>query len=311
MASVEINVKNPKLARTLDRFKTKIASGDFYEAHQTLRTIANRNVRTKSYDDAIDLLYHGAQILLKSEQPSTGADLVLYLLDIYTESERKVDAESKSKLIDLISLFDANEPTLKQVSLGIINWSVKFGDQKFGDADLHYMLGQKFIQNDALAYDAERHLLLGTQNGFQLYVDLIWNWYLQDPTVTNIDRYASRIVLNYLIIENVKNAKDSLNIFIQKFTQLHSDFKYEKVSEFNTEFLIFETVPVLNLLQLLLITVQTKNTSYFQKLSQRYSSDIKALELNNAFTLLGEIYFGISVPKQGNILQDLMGGFFK
>lgn len=305
---VEINVKNPKLKRTLDRFKAKISSGDFYEAHQTLRTIANRNVRSKSYEDAIDLLYHGSIILLKSSQPTTGSDLVLYLLEVYNESELKVDANSKSKLIELIPLFDSKEPTLKQVSIETINWSIKFGDQKFGDSDLHFVIAQKLLQNEELVYDSERHLLLSNV-GYKLYTDLIWKWYSQDSNKLNIDKYIARIVLKYLTIGNFKNAKDSLNLLIKKFIEYDADIKYEIINEFNTETLIFNELPLLNCLQLLIITIQTKNTAYFKKLLNRYQLNIK--EFNDIFNLIGEIYFDITVPKQANLLQDLMGGLFK
>lgn len=308
MSEVEINVKNPKLQRTLQRFKQKISEGDYYEAHQTLRTIANRNVRTKSYSDAIELLYHAAQILLKSSQPATGSDLTSYLLEIYNEAEIPVDSSSRSKVIQLISLFTPDEPTLKQVSIEAINWSVKFGEYKFGDPYLHDVIGEKLSQNAALIYDAERHLLLGTSSSFPLYFDLIWTWYSEDPKAENAGLYASRIVLNYLFIENVKYANESLTKFIENLSA-KTQLKNEKIQEGGKEVVIFEQLPLINFLQLLLSTVEAKNAQLYQKLKSHYSQDIKNAELDDAFAYIGEVYFGIRVPKNINPLQNLMSSF--
>lgn len=309
MSEVEINVKNPKLQRTLQRFKQKISEGDYYEAHQTLRTIANRNVRTKSYGDAIELLYHAAQILLKSSQPATGSDLTTYLLEIYDEAEIPVDSSSKSKIIQLISLFTPDEPTLKNVSIQAINWTVKFGEYKFGDPYLHDVIGEKFLQNASLAYDAERHLILGTSASFPLYYKLIWTWYLEDPNSKNAGVYVSRLVLNYLFIENIKYANEALSKFIQDLISTKTEFSSETLKESENEVFIFEDLPLINFLQLLLVSVQTKNAPYYQKLKNRYQQDINLAELDDAFSYIGEVYFGIRVQKNINPLQNLMSSF--
>jgi len=309
MSEIEINVKNPKLQRTLQRFKQKIADGDFYEAHQTLRTIANRNVKTKSYADAIELLYHASQLLLKSSQPATGSDLVSYLLEIYNEAEIKVDSSSKSKIIQLISLFPADEPTLKLVSIEAINWSIKFGEYKFGDPYLHDVIGEKLLSNADLVYDAERHLLLGTSNSYPLYFDLIWSWYLEDPKAEDAGLYLSRLVLNYLFIENVKYARESLLKFVQNMKSTKTQFNSEDVKEGDIEVTIFADLPLVNCLQLLLITVQTNNAQFYQRLRSRYTQEIAAAELEDSFAFIGDVYFGIRVPQAVNPLQSLMSSF--
>ncbi|CCH41899.1 hypothetical protein BN7_1438 [Wickerhamomyces ciferrii] len=309
MSDVAITIKNPKLQRTLQRFKAKIAEGDYYEAHQTLRTIANRNVKAKAYTDAIELLYIAAQILLKSSQPATGSDLTSYLLEVYTESQTPVDSNSKSKIIQLISLFPSQEPTLKQVSIEASNWSIKFGEYPFGDPFLHDVIGAKFLENPSdLAYDAERHLLLGTSASVTLYFNLIWEWYLEDPSLENAGLYASRIVLNYLFIENVKIAKEALTKFINNLIN-HGKLQHESIEELNEKFHIFESVPLLNLLQLTLITIQTKNSQYYSKLKNHYNQVITQSGLNDSFDYLGELYLDIRVPKNINPLQSLMSSF--
>ncbi|KAH3677223.1 hypothetical protein WICMUC_001804 [Wickerhamomyces mucosus] len=309
MSEIEINVTNPKLRKTLERFKQRILENEIYEAHQTLRTIANRNVRTKSYNDAIDLLYHAAQILLKSSQPATGSDLTSYLIEIYNDASIKVSIESKSKLIQLISLFNSKEPTLKQVGIEAINWSIKFGDYKFGEPDLHHILGLKFLENNELVYEAERNLILGTNESFKPYVDLLWDWYLEDSNSNNISLYIQRIVLNYLSVENFKNAKEGLSILLQKFiNKENSSINYEIIKQSNEDVFIFQDLKLLNFLQLLLFTIQSKDLQNYNRLIAHYNEDIQPI--NDNLQLIGEIYFGIKVQKQQSIF-DMMGSLLK
>lgn len=302
---MELHV-GPKLQRTLQRFQAKIAAGDVYEAHQTLRTIANRNVRSKAYDEATDLLYHGAQLLLQSAQPATGSDLVSYLLEVLTESGTRVDTASRGKLITLISMFDPAEPTLKQVGIECINWSVKFGDNPYGDADLHNALGQKFVEWPQLAYEAERQLVLGNSHSCDTYINHLWSWYQEDEP-SNFGLYLSRAVLNYLFIENVKCARQSLEGLLSKFTATESS-QFETITESSLSIQLFESQPLVNFVQLLMNTVNTGNTQLYKNLVARYQNVLQQAELMDACAYIGELYFNVPVPKQVNMLQNLMSG---
>ena len=50
----------------------RIEEGDYYEAHQQIRTIANRYVRSQDYTSAVDLLGTGAGMLLNEAKPHFG-----------------------------------------------------------------------------------------------------------------------------------------------------------------------------------------------------------------------------------------------
>lgn len=116
---------------------SRIAEGQYYEAHQHLRVITRRYLSSTppNYKSAIDLLYEGALILLQaghaapSLQPhaeaaaqdgvpansaGSGGDLCMYLLDVYNKSETNVDAESKGRLLRLLRAFPKGEPTRKR-----------------------------------------------------------------------------------------------------------------------------------------------------------------------------------------------------
>ncbi|CCE64883.1 hypothetical protein TPHA_0J00600 [Tetrapisispora phaffii CBS 4417] len=303
---------NAKLTKTLQRFETRIAAGDYYEAHQTLRTIANRFVRAKAYGDAIDLITEGALSFLKVKQGGSGTDLIFYLLEVYDVAEIKADDTSVSRLVQILVNVDVSEPNIKDVIVGMNNWSVKFGDCKFGDPYLHSVMGKKLLESDQYVYEAERYLLLGTDDSLQKYIELMWDWLLQEYESNgstgnpNVSAYFSRLILNYLFISNISFAYEAkekfLTFYINKFSP-----KYEKVDKNGFIMYLFEDYKDLNFLQLLLLVCQTKNKELFLSLKRFYSEESSKYASELAF--LGQEYFNIVAPKQSNFLQDMMSGF--
>jgi hypothetical protein len=97
----------------------RIEDGDYYEAHQQIRTIANRYVRSQDYTSAIDLLGTGAGMLLKAGQGGSGADLCVYLMEVYNKAEMKPDVANKARLVSLLRSFPENEPGKKKFVGGI------------------------------------------------------------------------------------------------------------------------------------------------------------------------------------------------
>merc|ERR1712130_413417 len=56
------------VSRIEQRLKSKIDSGDFYEAHQMYRTIASRYKTGKKIGDALALTHDGAIVLYEKDQ---------------------------------------------------------------------------------------------------------------------------------------------------------------------------------------------------------------------------------------------------
>ncbi len=73
-----------------------IAEGQYYEAHQQLRVIASRYVKSESWDAAIDLLFGGALALLKAGQGGSGGDMAIFLVDVLGKAGNKVGIEERS-----------------------------------------------------------------------------------------------------------------------------------------------------------------------------------------------------------------------
>ena len=133
---------------TSDGNAPRISEGQFYEAHQQLRVIASRYIKTKppAYDSTIELLFNGAQLLLNAGQGGSGGDLCMYLLDVYNKAELASDAKSKGRLLTLLRCFPTGEPTRKRFVSEMISWSSTYGEFPAGDPELHHVAGQVFAE---------------------------------------------------------------------------------------------------------------------------------------------------------------------
>lgn len=122
----------------------RIAEGAYYEAHQQLRTISARYVKSSDWDSAIDILYSGALALLKAGQGSSGSDLGVQLIDVYTKAGKPVDPANKGRLLNLLRAFPEGEPTKKKFVAEMMGWSTRGGEFGNGDPELHHVAGSLF-----------------------------------------------------------------------------------------------------------------------------------------------------------------------
>ncbi|KAK4985060.1 hypothetical protein LTR66_008294 [Elasticomyces elasticus] len=133
-----------KIQKTLARQQQKIEEGAYYEAHQQLRVIASRYVKSADYASAIDLLSSGATLLLKAGQGGSGGDLCMFLMEVFQKAECRCDSANKARLVGLLRAFPA----------------------------------------DGEPYDAERHLTLGTSDSATTLSNLEYTWYTSDEPST-------------------------------------------------------------------------------------------------------------------------------
>mmetsp|Transcript_454 Transcript_454/g.520 ORF Transcript_454/g.520 Transcript_454/m.520 type:complete len:326 (+) Transcript_454:212-1189(+) len=321
-----------KLQRTILRFKSKIESGAYYEAHQTLRTITNRYVKSNQYSDAIDLLYQGSSILSSNKEYASASDLISYLINVYEESGIKCTNEGsnkdyKLKLIELISLLPDTDPSLPDLAKQSIGWS-QTDKLKFGDCDLHHTLGAKFLnsvkdESNNLTEDdrqklfayAESHLILGTHESLPVYIDFLYQWF--EDSKDNVDPgvFMSRAVINYSYLKNVKFVQESIKKFMSKLIAEHEDYEVIEESESKIYYYQDPNFQFVNFLQLLSITLVKENAGQkFMKLYHEYKNVLVKYESLGPVEYLGKLYFGLNLgnPQGGqNMLANLMGGLFK
>ncbi|KAL4801714.1 hypothetical protein BDV18DRAFT_164757 [Aspergillus unguis] len=311
-----------RIDKTIARQREKIASGAYYEAHQQLRVIAARYIKQSNYDAAAEILAGGATALLRagSQQgaSASGGDLAIMLVaEVYVKAGWEIvggddDAEGrarKKRLIELLREFPSEEPTRKRFIQEAIGWSGRFGPMERGDPDLHHAAGSVYAE-DQEPYEAEKHLVLGTSESAETLAKLEYQWYTNDePHTAGI--YAARAVIPFLLIGNLRSANKALLIFTSRLSAANPSLGVQEVSSTNSEIRVFPAIPLLNFLNLLLLAVQRGAADLFRQLSAHYATHIKEVGiLDEAIPQIGEEYFGIKIPRQGNPLLDMMGSMF-
>lgn len=93
---------------------SRVEEGQFYEAHQQLRVIAARYVKSSDWTSAVDILSSGASMLLKAGQGGSGGDLCMFLMEVYNKADLKPDVTNKARLLGLLRAFPLGEPTKKR-----------------------------------------------------------------------------------------------------------------------------------------------------------------------------------------------------
>lgn len=318
-----------KLQRTIARFQAKIDSGSYYEAHQTLRTITNRYVKSSQYGEAVDLLHQGSLILAKKGEYASASDLISYLIQVYVEagytSQQK---DYKVKLVELISYLPDGESSLIDLCKQATGWS-KTEQNQFGDNDLHHFFGVKFLNHvkngeaegiiktddDRLKLFgiAELHLILGTYESLPPYVNFLAEWALKGDTESDYGLFLSRAILNYAYLKNIKFVREARDIFI---STVKNHAQHELVKEGEHEIYIFAAHPLLNFLQLLVITLALENVpangKKFMSLYNQYKELLKKTGVLAGVEYLGNIYFDLKLGggNNGGGLASLMGNLF-
>ncbi|KAF7714104.1 Uncharacterized protein PECH_000350 [Penicillium ucsense] len=311
-----------RIDKVIARQQEKIAAGAYYEAHQQLRVIAARYIKASNWDAAAELLAGGATALLRagSQQgaSASGGDLAIMLVtDVYNKAEWEIrggddDAEGrarKKRLIEILREFPSDEPTRKRYIQEMIGWSGRHGPLERGDPELHHAAGSVYAEDNE-PYDAEKHLVLGTSESAETLARLEFEWYTHDDPHTAA-LYASRAVFPYLLTGNVRSANKALLIFTSRLSTANPTLGVQNVSSSNSDIRLYPALPLLNFLGLLMLTIQRASGDLFRQLTAHYAAQIREVGIwDDMLAQIGEQYFSIKVPRQGNPLLDMMGSMF-
>jgi golgi to ER traffic protein 4 len=298
-------------AAATESLKPRISEGNFYEAHQQLRVVASRYVKASDYVNAADILSNGAVLLLNAGQGGSGGDLSMMLLnDVYNKGEWECNEANKNRLVEILKAFPREEPTRKRFVQEMIGWSGKFGELDRGDPDLHHAAGAVYAE-EGEAYEAERHLLLGTPASVPILANLHYIWYAADSPHLAAT-YTSRSVFPYLVLGNLASATRAYQLFTSRLTSKNPQLFTQSIESSKSEVRVFPSLPLLNFLSLLLLTCQKGDSALFKQLAKHYAVHLKETEdmWGEALANIGEIWFGIRIPKGGNPLIDMMGSMF-
>jgi hypothetical protein len=133
-----------------------------------------------------------------------------------------------------------------------------------------------------------------------------YEWYKLDASHTAA-LYSGRAVLPYLLTGNLRAANKALLIFTSSLGT-GKELGIQEVSSKLADLRVYPSVPLLNFLRLLLLAVQRGAADLFRQLKSHYASHLREIPAwSEALEHIGESYFGIKVPSQGNPLFDMMG----
>ncbi|OJJ43731.1 hypothetical protein ASPZODRAFT_154251 [Penicilliopsis zonata CBS 506.65] len=306
-----------RIEKTIARQQEKIASGAYYEAHQQLRVIAARYIKQSNYDSAAEILTGGAIALLRagSQQgaSASGGDLAIMLVvEVYNKAEWEISGGDddtngrarKKRLIEVLREFPPEEPTRKRFIQEMIGWSQRFGPLERGDPELHHAAGSVYAEDNE-PYEAEKHLILGTSESAETLAKLEYEWYTNDEPHTAAI-YASRAVFPYLLTGNIRSANKAFLIFTSRLSS-NTSLAVQDVSSSSSDMRVYPSLPLLNFISMLLLTIQRASPNLFKQLTTHYASHIREVGIwDDALAQIGEQYFGIKIPRQGNPLLDMM-----
>lgn len=294
--------------KTRARLEKRIEEGAYYEAHQQLRVVSQRYVKAKDYNAAIEILFSGAQALLKAGQGSSGCDLCLLLIEVFKSSNSAPTAALRAQIMQLITLINSEEPGRKRVINETIAWTSKHGEFPAGDPELHHFVGHLFAKEDNV-YEAEKHLIVGTRDSAQVLTDMLYEWYKEDEPQT-APTYIARAVFPYLLIGNLRDASRCLQMFTSELIKNNSTLMVQEVQSSTADFRVFPSLPLVNFLGLLLLAIQSGGADVFRGLKSHYATALKEVSVwDEILDQIGEIYFNIPI-KRSNNLFDMMGSLF-
>lgn len=140
--------------------------------------------------------------------------------------------------------------------------------------------------------------------------NLEYDWYKEDePHSAAI--YAARAVFPFLLVGNIRSANKSYLLFTSRLTSSNKALGVQEVSSTSSDMRVYPSLPLLNFIGLLLLAIQRGTPDLFRQLAKHYAVHLKELGMwDEALAHIGEQYFGIKIPKQGNPLFDMMGSMF-
>lgn len=151
---------------------------------------------------------------------------------------------------------------------------------------------------------------MGTTQSAETLAKLEYEWYTNDDPHTAA-LYASRAVFPYLLTGNIGSANKALLIFTSRLSASNPSLGVQDVSSASSDIRVYPALPLLNFISLLLLTIQRGSADLFRQLTAHYAAQIKDVGIwDDALAQIGEMYFAIKVPKQGNPLLDMMGSMF-
>lgn len=109
-------------------------------------------------------------------------------------------------------------------------------------------------------------------------------------------------------MSNLRSAIKAHRVFTTRLTNSKMALSVQEISSTSSETRIYPSLPLLNFLTLLLLAVQRGSADIYKQLIKHYTVHINEVGIwDDGLAQIGEMYFGIRIPRQGNPLFEMMG----
>jgi len=265
-----------------------IASGNYYEAHQVLKSQVARKKSRKKYKEAAAMAAKGCKLLLENGQSDSATDLGKQMLDLYAEAGINESDASLATVLDICSSFpsDASAVTARTTLIkAAIKWSTKTGEYSHGNPKLHNMAAASFAQH-GMYEKAQAHFLRGDEP--TAFSEMLSQWSAQGYA-SEQDLFLARAVLGYIVLKNLRDANTVYECTLRT---------------------VREQTPMHNFLKFLLLVLERDAAPLFQDLRKRYAPTIdRDPSLNMFLDAIGQTFYNIRPAQSG--LAGMMGEMMK
>lgn len=307
-------------AKVLTKLQKSLESGDYYEAHQMYLTVCNRYLKQKKNSEAVKLLSDGAKLLVQHQQFGSALELCQMLVDTWIDNAEEIKSEQLELFFDLLNAFPANQSQTEELMKAGLKWTSKCGGTTNADPLMHHQCGVMSFETQK--YEAaQNHFLQGTIDSAESLAVLMiaqGKQALESKKIASVEQianFALRPVLEYLCNKRLSHAYTFYNNFIDAL--IHLDPKLKSTSITSTAWpdskLNVVTIPILNFLGLVIVTVQRgmNAVNEFVGLRRNYNAGDNGDIVSQALDRIGLLYFQIQPPRQqANILQEMMRSLF-
>lgn len=295
------------VARVLAKLESSIASGNYYEAHQMYRTLYFRYLSQKKYDELLELLHKGALTLIEHKQYTSGADLVILIIDTL-ENAKITHVGTCLKWMDKIAVLLYSIPARiverETLMVKAVKWSATVGQpSQVGHPMMHKHIAHMMWKEDNLAR-ARHHFLLskdGRGCGYML-IQLS-----QTGFASELDLFIAQVILQQLCLQETAAALETF----ATYTKYHP-----KIACSEPPFI----TPLLNFIFFLLQAVKAnqRKLAVFRTLCDLYRPSLdRDPSYEKYLQKIGMIFFGASREPadrsqgMGGIFGDLLNQFFQ
>ena len=284
--------------KAVERLKESIESGDLYQALQLFKTQHARAKKKGDLNQAIELAFRGANVMLEKNEVNAGSELARDFVDLLkTQPDLNYD-KTLQELLTIdghFSKLEGEEATRerKRFLKAAIDLSVERGPWPSGDPELHRII--------ALTALKEQDVLLCIKHMLHSHrpdeiSSITAKWAKSGPEGER-DLHIARTVLQLLCLENLRDANAVFKALKAEFPDLDT--------------------PLMRFLGYLLRTLERDAYPLFLTLRQKYASSIARANTPQAsfeayLDKIAQVFYGVAPPKSGmqSMMETMLKGLF-